>query len=108
MCQYSQGEVALSMQLADSLKSALSLDNEPRNHIEMISYRDIGMFYAWAGDFDEALNWLERAFSWSHNAVNFRLLDSAVFDSARRDPDFKEGLDRILNRVRERLLEAAG
>jgi len=96
------------MQLVDSLKSALSSDDEPRNHIEMISYRDIGMFYAWAGEFDEALNWLERAFSWSHNAVDFRLLNSAVFDSARSDPNFKEGLDRVLNRVRERLLEATG
>ena len=108
MCQYSRGEVTPSMQLVDSLKSALSSDDEPRNHIEMISYRDIGMFYAWAGEFDEALNWLERAFSWSHNAVDFRLLNSAVFDSARSDPNFKEGLDRVLNRVRERLLEATG
>ncbi len=96
------------MQLVDSLKSALSSDNEPRNHIERISYRDIGLFYGWAGDFDEALNWLERAFSWSPNAVDFRLLDPAVFDSARRGSDFKEGLDRLLNRVRERLLEADG
>ena len=108
MCQYSRGEVTPSMQLVDSLKSALSSDDEPRNHIEMISYRDIGMFYAWAGEFDEALNWLERAFSWSHNAVDFRLLNSAVFDSARRDPGFREGLDSILNRVRERLLQAVG
>ena len=96
------------MQLVDSLKSALSSDDEPRNHIEMISYRDIGMFYAWAGEFDEALNWLERAFSWSHNAVDFRLLNSAVFDSARRDTGFREGLDRVLDRVKERLLQAAG
>ena len=108
MCQYSRGEVTPSMQLVDSLKSALSSDDEPRNHIEMISYRDIGMFYAWAGEFDEALNWLERAFSWSHNAVDFRLLNSAVFDSARRDTGFREGLDRVLDRVRERLLQAAG
>ncbi len=74
----------------------------------MISYRDVGVYYAWAGEFDESLAWLDRAFSWSHNAVDFRLLNSAVFDSARRDTGFREGLDRVLDRVKERLLQAAG
>ena len=88
------------------MKSTLSLTDEPRSNAEMISYRDVGVYYAWAGEFDESLAWLDRAFSWSHNAVDFRLLNSAVFDSARRGPGFQEGLDRILNQVREQLLEA--
>ena len=106
MCQYSRGDEAAATSTIDVLKSTLSLTDEPRSNAEMISYRDVGVYYAWAGEFDESLAWLDRAFSWSHNAVDFRLLNSAVFDSARRGPGFQEGLDRILNQVREQLLEA--
>ena len=106
MCQYSRGDEAAATSTIDVLKSTLSLTDEPRSNAEMISYRDVGVYYAWAGEFDESLAWLDRAFSWSHNAVDFRLLNSAVFDSARRGPGFQEGLARILNRVREQLLEA--
>ena len=106
MCQYSQGDEAAATRTIDGLKSSLSSTDEPRSNTEMISYRDIGVYYAWAGEFDESLAWLDRAFSWSHNAVDFRLLNSAVFDSARTDPDFREGLTRILDGVRERLQEA--
>ena len=108
MCQYSQGDEAAATRTIDALKSTLSSTGEPRSNAEMISYRDVGVYYAWAGEFDESLAWLDRAFSWSHNAVDFRLLNSAVFDSARRDTDFREGLDRVLDRVKERLLQAAG
>ena len=106
MCQYSQGDEAAATRTIDGLKSSLSSTDEPRSNTEMISYRDIGVYYAWAGEFDESLAWLDRAFSWSHNAVDFRLLNSAVFDSARTDPDFREGLTRILDGARERLQEA--
>ena len=105
MCQYSQGDEAAATRTIDGLKGTLSSTDEPRSNIEMISYRDIGVYYAWAGEFGESLVWLGGAFSWSHNAVDFRLLNSAVFDSARRDPDFRQGLDRILDGARERLQE---
>jgi len=108
MCQYSRGEVARSMEVLDSLKSTLGFTSEPSNRQEMLSYRDIAMFYAWIGEVDETLDWLDRAFLWSHNAVEFRLIDSAIFDEVREDSSFRLGLERIRTRMRERLLQAAG
>ena len=106
MCQHSRGEVARSMERLDSFKSALGSASEPSNRQEMLSYRDIAMFYAWIGEVDETLDWLDRAFLWSHNAVEFRLIDSAIFDEVREDSSFRSGLERIRTRMRERLLEA--
>ena len=106
MCQHSRGEVARSMEMLDSFKSALGSASEPSNREEMLSYRDIAMFYAWIGEVDETLDWLDRAFLWSHNAVEFRLIDSAIFDEVREDSSFRSGLERIRTRMRERLLEA--
>ena len=94
------------MEMLDSFKSALGSASEPSNREEMLSYRDIAMFYAWIGEVDEALDWLDRAFLWSHNAVEFRLIDSAIFDEVREDSSFRSGLERIRTRMRERLLEA--
>ena len=62
MCQHSRGEVARSMESLDSFKSALGSAREPSNRQEMLSYRDIAMFYAWIGEVDQTLDWLERAF----------------------------------------------
>ena len=96
------------MQMLDSLQSTLGSTNEPASHAEMLSYRDIAMFYAWVGDVDETLDWMERAVSWSHLAVDFRYIDSGIFDKVREDSSFQSGLKRIRTRMRERLLEAAG
>ena len=89
----------------DSLKSTLSSVAEPSDHAEMVSYRDIATFYAWVGDVDEALAWMDRAFTWSHNAVEFRVLASGVFDKVRDDPRFQTGLQQIRNRMGERLIQ---
>ena len=108
MCQYSRGETARSMEMLDSLKSTLGSASEPRNHEEMLSYRAIAMFYAWVGEVDQTLDWLERGFTWSHNAVEFRIIDSAIFDKVREDSIFRSGLQGIRVQMRERLLQAVG
>lgn len=93
------------MQSVDSWKSALRSVAEPSNHAEMVSHRDIATFYAWVGDVDEALAWMERAFTWSHNPVEFRVMASGVFDNVRDDPRFRSGFEQIRGRMRERLLQ---
>ena len=106
MCQHSRGNEAEAMQIVDSLKSALGSASEPRNQAEMVLYRDIAMFYAWVGNVGEALSWFEPAFAWSHNAIQFEVMNSGVFDRVTEDQDFQSSLERIRARIRERLLEA--
>ena len=108
MCQYSQGDEAAALQVIDSLKNTVSSTSVPQNHSEMLSYREIAMFYAWVGNVDETLDWLERGFAWSHAAVWFGIIRSGVFDRVNEDPGFQSGLERIQVQARERLLEAAG
>ncbi len=105
MCRHSRGDVAGAMQTVDSLKSSLGETSVPSSHAEMVSYRDIATFYAWIGDVDQALTWLERAFTWSHNAVEFRVMASGVFDGVREVPRFRSGLERIHGGMRERFAQ---
>ena len=105
MCQHSRGNEAEAMQIIDSLKSALGSASEPRNQAEMVLYRDIALFYAWVGNVGEALSWFEPAFAWSHNAVQFEVMKSGIFDRVSEDPEFQSSLERIHTRARERLLQ---
>ena len=108
MCQYSRGEVAGSMEMLDSLKSTLGSTNEPASHAESFIYRDIAMFYAWIGNAEESLDWLERVSSWSHSVTQYLFMRFEVFDRVSEDPGFQSGLKRIQTQARQRLLEAAG
>jgi tetratricopeptide (TPR) repeat protein len=108
MCQYSQGDEAAALQVVDSLKNIVSSTSGPRSHDEMLSYRELAMFYAWVGNVDETLDWLERGFTWSHSAVQFEIMKSEVFDRVREDSSFEAGWESIRARVRQRLLQAAG
>ena len=106
MCQYSQGDEAAALQVIDSLKSTVSSTSGPRSHDEMLSYRELAMFYAWVGHVDETLDWLERGFTWSHGAVWLEIIRSGVFDRVREDSAFQAGLEGMRERIRERLLQA--
>jgi TolB-like protein/tetratricopeptide (TPR) repeat protein len=108
MCQYSQGDEAAALQVIDSLKNTVSSTSVPQNHSEMLSYRELAMFYAWVGNVDETLDWLERGFSWSQSAVQFEIIRSGVFDRVNEDPGFQSGLERIQAQARQRLIQAGG
>jgi TolB-like protein len=108
MCQYSQGDEAAALQVIDSLKNTVSSTSVPQNHSEMLSYREIAMFYAWVGNVDETLEWLERAFAWSPYAVQFEIMRSGVFDRVNEDSSFQAEVERIQAQIKERLLQAAG
>ena len=108
MCHYSRGNETQAMQIVDSLKSALNSSEQPVNNAEMILYRDIAMFYAWIGEIDETLDWMEGAVSWSHHAIDFRYIDSGIFAKVLGDTGFQSGLERIRTRARERIVQAAG
>ena len=108
MCQYSQGDEAAALQVIDSLKNTVSSTSVPQNHREMLSYREIAMFYAWVGNVDETLEWVERAFAWSPYAVQFEIMRSGVFDRVNEASSFQAEIERIQAQIKERLLQAAG
>ena len=85
--------------------SSWASSGQPGSQAEMALYRDLAMFYAWVGNVAETLSWLEPAFAWSHNAVQFEVMKCGIFDRVSDDPDFQSGLERIHSRARARLLQ---
>ncbi len=104
LCQYSQGQVAQAASVIDSLRRTLASGDRPATvSRHWILLRDIGLYYAWIAQGEEAVGWLERAFELSHNAVDFRILGAGILDQLREDRRFQLGMQRIRERMRERL-----
>ncbi len=105
MCRYSLGQETEAQRTMDSIQAAVESSNiaPSSDRAAWIPYRDLATYYAWAGDGDRALVWLERAFAISPNGVDYRVLNSAVYDGARRNPAFQDELTRILREAMDRL-----
>ena len=101
MCQHSRGNEEGVIQIVDSLKSTLESSNEPAGHAESVLYRDIAMFYAWIGNAEESLDWLERVSSWSHTLISGLVMRNKVFDRVSEDPGFQSGLEHIQAQVKQ-------
>ena len=104
MCRYSLGQETEAQRTMDSIQAAIESSGVgSSDRAAWIPYRDLATYYAWAGDADRALVWLERAFAISPNGVDYRILNSAVYDGARRDPAFQRELNRLLREATDRL-----
>lgn len=67
----------------------------------------LACYHAYRGDVPLTVDALERAFAASPGGLDFRFLDSGLFDKVRGDPRFKSALDRISGSVRERVFPPA-
>jgi hypothetical protein len=101
-----RGEEAAA--IVDSVRAALetgTIEDEVFN--EVVRLNDLAVHYAWLGDPDESLRWLERAYQHSPSGVDTRVLDSSLFDRVRNLGGFEQEVERIQSRVWDRV-KAAG
>ena len=107
MCLYSQGETADAARIVDSIRTAVEEGVTPAAQTSTraiwIPFRDLATYYAWIGDVERALSWLDRAFARSPNAVDFRIIESGIFDKVLADTRFRTGLENIRREVQNRV-----
>ncbi len=98
MCLHQLGRVAEASALADSL--ARELDEERYQFLHQ--YADLAAYYAWRGDVDQSVHWLER--SVAHSPMLHRWqLESGLFDKVRHSPRFVAGFERARRDAEARL-----
>ncbi len=100
MCLGAIGRSAEAKALSDSLSERLRAGEYRLTH----QYADMAAYYAWQGDVDHALEWLDRS---AHitPTVNFWQIESGLFDRVRNDPRFNAGLNRLDDYSRARVAE---
>jgi len=81
------------VQLADSLRVAFAAGTVGDSAFSpVLAARGLAQYYAWTGNPEESLAWLERAYAISPEGEDYRMIASGIYDKVRNDPRFKAGL----------------
>ncbi|UCD25410.1 MAG: hypothetical protein JSW51_05710, partial [Gemmatimonadota bacterium] len=70
---------------------------------DVIRFEDLATYYALVGDAPAAAAWAERAYRLSPSGIESMVLQSALFDGVRQNPDFREAVSRIRSGIWDRV-----
>ncbi len=98
MCLYQLGRTREAAALADSLGAELDAEH----YVFMYQYGDLAAYYAWRGDAERSVHWMERAMAHSP-MLNEWQLSSGLFDRVRNQPEFRDGFARVRATAEDRL-----
>jgi len=102
-CLYAAGLTAQAQQAADSLRGLL-LRGE---FVTVHQFTDLGTYYAWSGNTEEALRWIQRGADQTPMLIDW-VLSSGLYDKALSNVEFRRGLEEIRKGMQERLKERLG
>jgi serine/threonine-protein kinase len=100
MCRYSLGQVREAEQDIDSLRAAFSTRAPGDSGVSrVVPARALARYYAWSGNAEQSLAWLERVYAISPEGEDLVIIASGVYDKVRNDSRFKAGLQRIRDQI---------
>ena len=102
MGKETEGRAIVSKILAD-LRSG-SMTQPKAGYSAVITYEDLAIDYAWRGDAKKALEWAAFAYGKSPVGLEIRVLESALFDAVRDDPEFDRTIKEIRGGIYDRVL----
>jgi tetratricopeptide (TPR) repeat protein len=108
MCLHSLGRLQEATRIADSLRVAFMAGTSGDSiYGRAIAARGVAEYYAWTGNAEESIAWLQRAYAISPQGEDVRLITSGIYDKARNDPRFKAGLQQIYPQAYDRARRAS-
>jgi hypothetical protein len=76
------------------------------NFSPVLAARGLAEYYAWTGNAEQSLAWLERAYAISPVGEDLRVIASGAYDKVRNDPRFQAGLQRARTQIYDRVRRA--
>ncbi len=101
MGREAEGRAIVADVLAD-LRSK-SMTQAAAGYSLVITYEDLAVDFAWHGDARKALEWAALAYGKSPLGLEIRVLESALFDAVRNDPEFSHTIREIRSGIYERV-----
>jgi tetratricopeptide (TPR) repeat protein len=102
-CLYAAGLSTQAQQAADSLRGILLRGQFVTVH----QFTDLGTYYAWSGNSQEALRWIQRAADQTPMLIDW-VLSSGLYDKALANVEFRRGLEEVRKGMQERLKARLG
>jgi serine/threonine-protein kinase len=95
LCLWVLGRRGEAAAIVDSLERVVAGPAIDTVYTNVVRVEDLACYYAWTGATDDAFRWLEEAYRLSPLAVERRVLQSALFDRLRMDPDAARRLHEL-------------
>lgn len=103
-CLEASGQSAEAEAIITEVLDDIRKDRKPGNgYAEVIQFEDLAVDFAMRGDARNALFWAATAYSASPVGVEIRILESALFDKVRDDPDFSASIASIRGDLYDRV-----
>ena len=95
-CLEASGRSAEAKMIIDRVLGEIADDKikEP-GYTEVITYEELATYYAFTGNAEESQKWLMRSFATSPAGIEFRVLESALFDPVRDNQKFDAAIGAI-------------
>lgn len=77
------------------------------DYSQLICAEELACYYAWTGEVDQAITWLDIAFELSPSGVEPRVLESALFARITTGPEFQREMERVRSMAWERVKRAS-
>ncbi|HUE84893.1 MAG TPA: protein kinase [Vicinamibacterales bacterium] len=102
-CLHAVGRTAEGRALIDSVRHTIpTVGSETRDYNAAVFMSEVALYWAWVGEADSVAVWMGRAFEHSPSAIDFRLIDSGIFDGVRENPVLKAAQLRIRDATERR------
>ncbi len=92
---------------AETLLASLSRQYERGDMPLSVQPAILASAYAYAGNVEATIRWLEKSHELSPSAADFRVFDSGVYDKVRKDPRFVAAIEKLRKSVRVRVFGTA-
>jgi tetratricopeptide (TPR) repeat protein len=106
-CLWSVGRRDEAQAIVDSLTRVVRAARVDSVYTDVVRVEDLACYYTWTGDRERALEWLEEAYRLSPIGVDHRVLQSALFDRLRQDPDARQRVERLTGAIWPRVKASA-
>ena len=107
LCLHAAGRNQEAGRIADSLGAVFTARPAgDSTYSPVLIARSLAQYYAWIGDAEQSLAWLERAYAISPVGEDFTVIASGIYDKVRDDPRFKAGLQRLHVQIYDRVRSA--
>jgi TolB-like protein len=111
LCLWAMGDQREALQIVDSLEvsyGAGSTGNAgPTGDFTPITVaEDLAVFFAYTGNAERSLTWIEKAYAESPTGIELRVLESEIFDGMRNETGFQFTVNRLRGELWERVTAA--
>jgi TolB-like protein/tetratricopeptide (TPR) repeat protein len=104
MCLYSLGRTREATTIIDSLRTAIATGTAGDSSFSAsLAFQGLAQYYAWTGDAEQSITWLERGYAIAPDAEDFRIMGSGLYDKVRNDPRFRARLERARTQIYDRV-----